>query len=119
MLTNFLSTENYKALSASYIFDNQLDYKNYAVGVEGNMSVMLSPVFLELNDFTNNNYSFLYLTKKQNLATITDFSTPTNKEKNIFCTISNDIGTGRNYLAFITATALKTSLLVSMFLHTT
>jgi len=102
MLTNFLSTENYKALSASYTFDNQLDYKNYLVGIEGNMSVVLSPVFLELNDFTNNNYSFLYLTKKQNLATITDFSTPTNKEKNIFCTIYNTTGTVNDYLSFTT-----------------
>jgi len=101
MLTNFLSSENYRALSASYIFDDQLDYKNYLLGVEGNMSVVLSPVFLKLNDFSNNNYSFLYLTKKVNLAIITDFTIPTNKEKNLFCTIYNNSATTNDYLTFV------------------
>jgi hypothetical protein len=97
MLSSFLTSKNYKSLSASYLYDDQLDFLNYEVSVEGNLNIFLSPIFLETNDFANNNYSFLHLTKPLNLANITDFKTPEILNKIIFCTVRNNLG---NYLYF-------------------
>lgn len=97
MLTSFLTSRNFKGLSASYLYDNQVDFENNKVFVEGNLNIFLSPIFLETNDFANNNYSFLHLTKPLNLATITNFKIPEVLNRIIFCTVKNNLN---NYLYF-------------------
>lgn len=97
MLTSFLTSRNYRALSASYLYDNQLDFLNFTLPVDGNLNIIVSPIFLETNDFANNNYSFLHLTKPLNLANITDFKVPEKLDNIIFCTIRNNVD---RYLSF-------------------
>ena len=98
MLTSFVTPSNYKGLSASYIYDNQIDFTNKNICIDGNLSTFFSPIFLETHDFNNNNYSFLHLTKPLNLASITDFKTPEKLNNILFGTIYRPVNDTNQYL---------------------
>jgi len=76
MLVNYLTESNFITLSAEYPFDNDVNFQNRSIFVDGRLSVCVSPVLEGLKDFRKNNYSFLYLTKQINLPAITDFYAP-------------------------------------------
>jgi len=90
MLTSFITTDNFKGLSASYLYDSQINFLNNTIAVDGNLTTFFSPIFKETADFQNNNFSFLHLTKPISLSNITDFNLPDNREKTLFCGIKND-----------------------------
>ena len=99
MLTSFVTPSNYKGLSASYVYDNQIDFTNKSICIDGNLSTFFSPIFLETHDFSNNNYSFLHLTKPLNLASITDFKTPEKLNNILFGTIYNPVDDVNRHLS--------------------
>jgi len=92
MLTSFITNDNFRALSASYLYDNQIDFLNNRIGIDGNLTTFFSPILKETLDYQNNNYSYLHLTKPLKLSEITDFTKPINTEKTLFCAIKNNEG---------------------------
>lgn len=76
MLTRFLGTNNWQGLSASYTFDDQLDFANNKIQIDGDLTTTFTNVLSNVNDFKKNNYSHLFLTKPLNFADITDFTSP-------------------------------------------
>lgn len=101
MLTYFLTTNNYKPVSATYGFDSQVDLQNKSIPVDGNLNVTFTPILSANADFASNNYSFLNLTKRVNLKEITDINIPENKKQPLFGLISvSDVDNISRYLAF-------------------
>lgn len=83
MLTRFLGTNNWQGLSASYIFDDQLDFANNKIQIDGDLTTTFTDILSGISDFKRNNYSHLFLTKPLNFADITDFISP-NKVSTVY-----------------------------------
>lgn len=73
MLVSYLTETNYTGLSAQYPYDDNINFQNIKLGIDGRLSINISPVFCELNDFKKNNYSLMYLTKQSSFLNLTDF----------------------------------------------
>lgn len=102
MFTSYLSTKNYIGLSASYIYDNQVDFLSKKISIDGRLSTSFSPLFSGSNDFYKSNYSLLFLTKPTKLSEVTTFYEPTNNNKQYFCNVYNYLsGNGQaRFLSF-------------------
>lgn len=73
MYVSYLTEANYIGLDALYPFDDNVNFQNVKLNVDGRLSITISPVFSDLKDFKKNNYSLIYLTKQTNLSKLTDF----------------------------------------------
>lgn len=81
MQSQFLTTKTWIGLSASYFYDDQLEFASTPVYVDGKLSYVTSKVFENSNDFANNNYTFFSLSKKKPVSQITDFDAPKGNDK--------------------------------------
>ena len=76
MFTRFLGTENWKGLSATYVHDDQIDFINNNINIDGNLTTSFTNVLSNVSDFKKNNFSHLFLTQPVDLSVVTDFSRP-------------------------------------------
>lgn len=101
MFTSYLTAKNYISLSASYIFDKQVDFLTKRISVDGYLTTSHSPAFSGINDFIKSNYSLMYVTPQIKFDSVTDFSRPQQASKNYFCNLYNKVsGGGTVYFAF-------------------
>ena len=100
MFTSYITSKNYVGLSASYAFDEQLDFLNKNIAIDGKLTTSFSPVFENTNDFIKSNYSLFHVTKPINLSEITNFDRPFQASKNYFCNIFNKVSGTDYYLTF-------------------
>lgn len=94
MFTSYLTPKNYISLSASYVYDNQIDFLTKRISVDGYLTTSHSPALSGINDFTKNNYSLLYVTPQINFDAVTNFSRPQQNSKNYFCNLYNKVSGG-------------------------
>ena len=87
MQSQFLSTKTWIGLSASYLYDDQLEFANETVNVDGKLGFVKSTILENVNDFSNNNFSILNLTKKRPISEITDFYAPKGNDKSLMGTL--------------------------------
>jgi hypothetical protein len=90
MYTKFITNENWKTLSANYIFDNDIDFKNSKINSDANLNLNYTPFFKNLKDFCNNNYSFLFLTEKNNTNNYINLNKLQEKTFSTICLIANN-----------------------------
>lgn len=88
MLTSYITTKNMLPLSTTYVHDENFDFLSKEINVDGNLNYVETPILSATNDFANNNYSALHLTRNVNLANLTDFAKPENPLKILFGTLS-------------------------------
>lgn len=100
MLTEFFTSNNWKALSANYTHDEEVNFKNEAVYIDGRMGVSKTPLLSSNYDFKNNNYSFLNISEKVDLKTISDFYVPLEKSNVEVGTINISTNGQRKFLIF-------------------
>ena len=101
MFTSYLTPKNYISLSASYIFDKQIDFLTKRISVDGYLTTSHSPVLSGLNDFIKSNYSLMYVTPQINFDRVTNFSRPQQGSRNYFCNLYNKVSGGGNvYFTF-------------------
>ena len=100
MLTEFFTSNNWKALSANYTYDNDVNFKNQAIYIDGRMSVSKTPLLSSNYDFKNNNYSLLNISEKVDLKSISDFYVPVEKSDVEVGTISIAKNGSRQFLIF-------------------
>lgn len=105
MISQFLTSKTWIGLSASYFYDNQLDFSNTPMYIDGKLSFIKSKILEDSNDFANNNYSLLNLTKKKSISQITDFNSPKNNDKSLMGSIKVNIPSN-NYSKFLYFTPL-------------
>lgn len=100
MYTRFIGSENWKGLSATYIHDNQVDFINNTINIDGNLTTTFSNVLSNVSDFQKNNYSHLFLTQPVDLSVITDFVSPEPTSTICFGTISQTFNGVEYFLKF-------------------
>lgn len=94
MFVSYLTEANYTGLDALYPYDNNVNFQNIKLNVDGRLSINISPVFSDLKDFKKNNYSLIYLTKQTNLSKLTDFYHTPQDDKTIVGKIFHKTSTG-------------------------
>lgn len=100
MFTSYLTSKNYMGLSASYVYDGQLDFLSKRISIDGYLTTSFSPVFSGNKDFFKSNYSLFYLTDTIKFDAITDFQKPNQTQKNVFCNLYNKVSGTNWYLTF-------------------
>lgn len=101
MFTSYLTAKNYISLSASYVFDKQIDFLTKRISVDGYLTTSHSPAFSGINDFIKSNYSLMYVTPQIKFDSVTDFSRPQQNSRNYFCNLYNKVSGGSTvYFAF-------------------
>jgi len=100
MFTRFLGTENWKGLSATYVHDDQIDFINNNIHIDGNLTTSFTNVLSNVSDFKKNNFSHLFLTQPVDLSVVTDFSRPEDTSTIYTGTIYNTYANKNYYLRF-------------------
>jgi len=96
MLTSYLTSSNWQGLSASYGLDDEVELINNNIVIDGSLNTVFTPILSGSMDFVKNNYSFLTITRKNQLTNFVNFNTPLDLTKNVFGLIS----LGNDYLSF-------------------
>ena len=96
MLTSYLTSSNWQGLSASYGLDDEVKLINNNIVIDGSLNTVYTPILSGSMDFVKNNYSFLTITRKNQLTNFVNFNTPLDPTKNVFGLIS----LGNDYLSF-------------------
>lgn len=100
MYVNYLTEANYIGLSASYVYDSSVDFKNKKIYADGRLSLNLSPALTNLKDFKKNNYTLLYLTDDVYFSSLTDFYSPAQNNNLIIGRIFNNQANSIKFLKF-------------------
>lgn len=87
MQSQYLTTKTWVGLSASYFYDDQLEFSTNPINVDGKLSFVTSKIFENSNDFANNNYTIFNLSKKKSISEITDFSAPKDNDRSLTGTL--------------------------------
>lgn len=91
MYSKYILSTNWRSLSSNYPYDSQINLSNQTIFVDGNVNLNFSPSLYQLNDYSNNNYSLLFLTKPTNINNLLNLSIPrTNTNKQI-CLLATDL----------------------------
>lgn len=72
MNINILKNNNFQTLSATYKEDSTAIFKNINLNLEQNITFCLPEALKEANDNSINNYSNIFLSKKQNITDVLD-----------------------------------------------
>lgn len=100
MFTSYITSKNYVGLSASYIWDNQIDFLSKRISIDGYLTTCFLPVLSGNKDFFKSNYSLFYLTDNINFDSVTDFKKPNQQQKNLFCNIYSKLSGTSWYFTF-------------------
>jgi hypothetical protein len=104
MLSKYVLNSNWSSLSSNYKFDNNVDLFNVDLTLTGNLNLTYTPYLSNLRDVANNNYSYLFLTKKNKINNIFNNKLPTLDTNKQVCLLANKI---ENYLVSEDTTFLK------------
>jgi len=88
MYSKYILNSNWKSLSSNYEYDDEITFKNQKVYVDGNIDINYSPFLSLAKDYTNNNFSMLFLTEKQEINKYLEFKQ-----------IDNTVNTQTSFLA--------------------
>jgi hypothetical protein len=91
MFSKFILNSNWTGLSSNYKFDNTIDLYNTDITVTGNTNLTYTSYLSNLNDYANNNYSLLFLTKKLKLNNILNTNPPIDPQNRQVCLLANKL----------------------------
>lgn len=89
MLSKYVLNSNWSALSSDYKFDKNVDLFNVELTLTGNLNLTYTPYLSNLQDFSNNNYSYLFLTKQTAINTIFNNKIPNIQTNKQVCLLAN------------------------------
>lgn len=89
MLSKYILNSNWYNLSGEYKFDKSVDLFNTDITVTGNLNLTYTAYLSNLNDYTNNNFSLLFLTKNSVVNRIFNNSIPKIDSNKQICILAN------------------------------
>lgn len=89
MLSKYILNSNWSSLSSNYKFDKNVDLFNIDLTLTGNLNLTYSPYLSNLQDISNSNYSYLFLTKKSKVNSIFNNRLPTIDTNKQVCMLAN------------------------------
>jgi hypothetical protein len=94
MFSKYILASTWTPLENIYSFDKNITLNNRYYSVVGNMPTVYTPYLNKLKDYTNNNYSLMFLSKKSKLNNILQYQKPFSDNNNQTFLIATDLVNG-------------------------
>lgn len=94
MFSKYILKSNWDSLSCDYSFDNTITIDSSFIPVDGNISLTYNATLSGVLDYSNNNYSLFYLSKKGKLDSLLTLSSPTSLTNRQPCVLANNLVNG-------------------------
>ena len=90
MYSKYILNSNWNSLSGNYESDDEITLKNQKICVDGNIDLNYSPFLTLSRDYTNNNYSLLFLTDNKEIENFLEFKKLDDTVKTQSCLIASN-----------------------------
>jgi hypothetical protein len=90
MYSKYILNSNWNSLSGNYESDDEITLKNQKICVDGNIDLNYSPFLTLARDYTNNNYSLLFLTDNKEIENFLEFKKIDDTVKTQSCLIASN-----------------------------
>lgn len=91
MYSKYIFNSNWSSLSSSYRYDDNFAISNSLIPVDGNLNITFSNYLSNVKDFSNNNYSFFFLTDKKDINSVIKKNIPFSTTNKSQCLIAYNL----------------------------